>query len=70
MKIRNIAIIVIALLTLSGNANAWWNKDWDYRKEFNLDTTATGLPLEATMNERLYVNLYIRRAARPPATPS
>ena len=51
MKIRNIAIIVIALLTLSCNANAWWNKDWDYRKEFNLDTTATGLPLEATMNE-------------------
>ena len=51
MNNRIISILIVALVTLSSNAYAWWNKDWDYRKEFNLDTTATGLPIEATLNE-------------------
>ena len=35
----------------SSDVFAWWNKDWDYRKEFTFDTSATGLPITNTVND-------------------
>jgi biopolymer transport protein ExbB len=43
---------LILLFCLSGQtAHAWWNKDWDYRKEFILDTTGTGLAIENSVSD-------------------
>ncbi len=43
-------LITIYILSL-GSAHAWWNKDWDYRKEFTFDTSVTGVATEATVND-------------------
>ncbi len=45
------SIFLLVSLCLASNAHAWWNKDWDYRKEFNFDTSVTGLPIEGSVNE-------------------
>ncbi len=49
MRILTSLILVFFLFIQS--AHAWWNKEWDYRKEFIIDTSATGLPIENTVNE-------------------
>lgn len=51
MKISINSMFLLVFFCLTTNAHAWWNKDWDYRKEFNFDTSVTGLPIEATVNE-------------------
>ena len=47
---RFTALFIIYLLSIS-SAHAWWNKDWDYRKEFTFDTSVTGVATEATVND-------------------
>ncbi len=42
---------LVLLLIFSVDAFAWWNKEWDYRKEFLIDTSASGLPITNTVNE-------------------
>lgn len=49
MRIFSTLLLFICLFP--GAASAWWNKDWDYRKEFIIDTSATGLAIENTVNE-------------------
>jgi biopolymer transport protein ExbB len=40
--LKTLALGLLAALTLSGTAHAWWNGEWTLRKKFTLDTTATG----------------------------
>ena len=35
-------ILVLAITALPATANAWWQKDWPYRKEITLDASAKG----------------------------
>ncbi len=37
-----ILVLALAVITLPATANAWWQKDWPYRKEITLDSTAKG----------------------------
>lgn len=48
---RITATLIIFLCLISNSAHAWWNKDWDFRKEFLFDTSATGLPIESSVND-------------------
>jgi biopolymer transport protein ExbB len=36
----------LAILTLSGTAQAWWNSDWTIRKKIVIDTTSTGVAID------------------------
>lgn len=49
--LRFISVLIISLLSISNAAYAWWNKDWNYRKEFIIDTSATGVATEQTVND-------------------
>ncbi len=40
--LRNVAISCLALLVLSGTAQAWWNDNWTLRKKITIDTSANG----------------------------
>ncbi len=52
MDNRKLFVVLLLLyLGFANSAHAWWNKDWDYRKEFTFDTTVTGLPIETSVNE-------------------
>jgi biopolymer transport protein ExbB len=44
-------ILLSILLMVSGSANAWWNDDWNFRKQIRLDTTATGADIKTSLNE-------------------
>jgi biopolymer transport protein ExbB len=35
----------LAILTLSGTAQAWWNSDWSIRKKIVIDTTGAGVAI-------------------------
>lgn len=48
---RILLTLLIFLLAGFNSAHAWWNKDWDYRKEFTFDTSVTGVATEATVND-------------------
>ncbi len=37
-----ITILILAAIALPGAANAWWQKEWPYRKEITLDASAKG----------------------------
>lgn len=37
--------LVMAATAVPGSAKAWWQKDWPYRKQIVIDTTAKGLEL-------------------------
>ncbi len=45
-----LSLLLFFILSIQ-SAHAWWNKEWDYRKEFLIDTSATGLPIENSVNE-------------------
>ena len=49
MRILTTLFILYGLLFQS--AYAWWNKDWDYRKEFIIDTSSTGLTIDNTVTD-------------------
>jgi biopolymer transport protein ExbB len=36
----------LAILTLSGTANAWWDGDWTIRKKIVIDTTSAGVSID------------------------
>ena len=42
---RCLLLGALAILTLSGTANAWWNGDWSIRKKITIDTTSTGVAI-------------------------
>ncbi len=43
--------LIILFCLIPNSAYAWWNKDWDYRKEFIFDTSVTGVAIENTVND-------------------
>lgn len=45
---RLIVILVLALSALPTAANAWWQKDWSYRKQITIDTTPKGGNISGT----------------------
>lgn len=47
-RITHIVILLI-LFIFPTISQAWWNKEWDYRKELILDLTASGAPVESTV---------------------
>ena len=48
---RILSTLVLLFCLSLQTAHAWWNKDWDYRKEFILDTTGTGLAIENSVSD-------------------
>lgn len=48
---RLLLSLIIVSSVFFNSAYAWWNKDWDYRKEFIFDTSATGAATENTVND-------------------
>jgi biopolymer transport protein ExbB len=41
--IRQLAALLALAMLLPGTAQAWWQKDWPYRKQIAVDTTPTGV---------------------------
>src|ERR1700761_119350 len=39
------AVLLLGAGAMPGSAKAWWQKDWPYRKQIVLDTTAKGVEL-------------------------
>ena len=48
---RILITLIILFCLIPQNVLAWWNKDWDYRKEFIFDTSVTGVATENTVND-------------------
>jgi biopolymer transport protein ExbB len=44
--IRRLLLAALAILTLSGTAQAWWDGDWTIRKKIVIDTAGTGTPID------------------------
>lgn len=44
-----LSIIICLGLILPGTASAWWQEDWDYRKQITIDTTPEGAPISETL---------------------
>lgn len=44
-------IVLIGLLSMPFVASAWWNDEWNFRKELTLDLTATGADIAGTAQE-------------------
>ncbi|MGA3171010.1 MAG: DUF2341 domain-containing protein [Chthoniobacteraceae bacterium] len=42
---RGLLLGALAILTLCGNANAWWNGDWTVREKIIIDTSSAGVPI-------------------------
>ena len=42
-KLRMILALVLAAVSMTSPAYAWWNKDWKYRKAVTVDTSPSGL---------------------------
>jgi biopolymer transport protein ExbB len=40
-------LAILAMLTFSGTAHAWWDSDWSLRKKIVIDTTSAGAPIDA-----------------------
>ncbi|RJX32658.1 MAG: DUF2341 domain-containing protein [Desulfurivibrio sp.] len=43
-------IAVLLLLVWTGQAQAWWNEEWKYRKKINLDTSASGASIAGAVD--------------------
>lgn len=41
---------VLMLLVWTGQADAWWNAEWKYRKKIDLDTSASGASIAAAVD--------------------
>jgi biopolymer transport protein ExbB len=39
----------LAIFTLSGTAQAWWNTDWTIRKKIVIDTTSAGVAIDSSI---------------------
>ena len=48
---RKLSIALLLLCLAPALAQAWWNKDWGYRKQIVLDTSPAGANLAATVND-------------------
>ncbi len=44
-------ITVLFVLMFAGSANAWWNDQWQYRKQINLDATSSGADIKGNLSE-------------------
>ena len=44
---RSLLLGILAVLSFSASANAWWNADWTIRKKIVIDTTASGSAIDA-----------------------
>jgi biopolymer transport protein ExbB len=52
MNLRKAALAAsLCLLPLAAIAGSWWNSDWQYRKEIDLDTSPTGADLTASAQD-------------------
>lgn len=50
----------IFFTVLLQNAHAWWNNDWEYRKNLVLDTTTKGLSIDAPLlNPKVLIRLHL-----------
>jgi len=49
-RVVAMAVFLIASL-VAGNAHAWWNEDWEYRKKITFDTTATGADIRENLSD-------------------
>jgi len=47
--LNRLLLAALAILTLSGTANAWWDSDWTLRKKIVIDTTSAGAPVDGTI---------------------
>jgi len=43
---RRLLLGALAILTLTGSANAWWDGDWTLRRKIVIDTGGTGAPID------------------------
>ena len=39
----------LAILTLTGTANAWWDSDWTLRKKITIDTSSAGVAIDGSI---------------------
>jgi biopolymer transport protein ExbB len=46
---RRLLLGALAILTLSGTANAWWDGDWTIRKKIVIDTTDKGIAIDGAI---------------------
>jgi biopolymer transport protein ExbB len=44
--LQRLFIGALAILTLTGTANAWWDSDWTLRKKITVDTGASGVAID------------------------
>jgi biopolymer transport protein ExbB len=43
-------LVAVLLLAWTGQAEAWWNAEWQYRKKVDLDTSASGASIAAAVD--------------------
>ncbi len=51
MKLTRLVMFMLMALPMAAHAASWWNGDWKYRKEINLDTSATGADIAGTAQD-------------------
>lgn len=49
--ISRLTALFLLLLLVPTVASAWWNDDWNFRKQITLDTSATGANLQESVDE-------------------
>lgn len=50
---RFLMMILVSMMVLASPANAWWQKDWKYRKPVTIDTTASGVNVSGAIGRTL-----------------
>ncbi len=59
-KVFKLCLHVFLLCLFSQYAHAWWNEDWEYRKRLVLDTTSSGVQIEAPLLQpRILIRLHL-----------
>lgn len=51
--VRFVIALLLSMMAVASPANAWWQKDWKYRKPVTLDTTATGVNVSGAIGRTL-----------------
>lgn len=44
-------ILIVVCLVCAGNAGAWWNEQWQYRKKVGFDSSPTGADIKSNLSE-------------------
>jgi biopolymer transport protein ExbB len=56
---KSLRIAIMPMLLVPAVAHAWWNDDWDFRKQLTLDTSVTGADVKgAVSNAPVLVRLH------------